>query len=186
MWGGVSPSLILGISNWEDFIIEDLFDVYTGGDLILSNIDVGKIPIASNSCENNNIAAFTQKIENRKLFNHNYSISIADRGKFWSFIQGVDFYIGTRAKALECKKKDISIGTLCFISTIINKESFKYSYGRNCCSHLPDMIIKLPIQRDDKGNPIIDTTKQYSHNGYIPDWNFMEKYIKSLPYGDRI
>ena len=49
-----------------------------------------------------------------------------------------------------------------------------------------DFSIKLPIQRDDKGNPIIDSDKTYSEKGFIPDWQFMENYIKSLPYSDRI
>lgn len=35
-------------------------------------------------------------------------------------------------------------------------------------------------------NEIIDTKRQYSKNGYIPDWKYMENYILSLPYGDRI
>ena len=49
-----------------------------------------------------------------------------------------------------------------------------------------DDILKLPIQYDDKDNPIIDDCKKYSDKGYIPDWKFMEEYMKSLPYSDRI
>ena len=49
-----------------------------------------------------------------------------------------------------------------------------------------DFSIKLPIQRDDRGKPIVDADKKYSVNGYIPDWQFMDDYIKSLPYSDRI
>ena len=36
------------------------------------------------------------------------------------------------------------------------------------------------------GSPLLDETHKYSDEGYIPDWDYMEKYIKSLPYGDRI
>lgn len=46
--------------------------------------------------------------------------------------------------------------------------------------------MKLPIQRDDKGEPIIDVNKNYSIKGYVPDWDFMENYMKMLPYSDRI
>ena len=28
--------------------------------------------------------------------------------------------------------------------------------------------------------------KVYSDEGYIPDWEYMENFIKSLPFGDRI
>ncbi len=177
----------LDIDNWEEFTVNKLFDIYTGGDLIMSELEVGSIPVASNSCENNNIAFYSSNINGRKLFNHQTSISIADRGCFYAFVQPKDFYIATRVKALVVKDKiNIAIKQLCFMATIINQESFKFSYGRNCCANLPYIKIKLPIQRDNKGNPIIDNNNTYSDKGYIPDWQFMEDYINFLPYSDKI
>jgi hypothetical protein len=32
----------------------------------------------------------------------------------------------------------------------------------------------------------MDDKCTYSENGYVPDWQFMEEYIKALPYGDRL
>ena len=43
-----------------------------------------------------------------------------------------------------------------------------------------DCILSLPIQTDTEGNPIVDIDCKYHPNGYIPDWNFMEKYIKAI------
>ena len=40
----------------------------------------------------------------------------------------------------------------------------------------------LPVVKDDKNAPIIDKTCKYSDEGYVPDWQFMENYIKSLHY----
>jgi len=62
----------------------------------------------------------------------------------------------------------------------------KNTYGRKWKKTLPTTVIKLPIQRDSNGNPVIDDNRTYSDNGYIPDWQFMEDYINSLPYSDRI
>lgn len=90
----------LGVKDWKDFYIEKLFDVFIGGDLIISETEEGNIPVASNSCENNNIAFFAAPILNRKLFDSKLSINIADRGKFWAFVQPLDFYIGTRVNTL--------------------------------------------------------------------------------------
>ena len=74
-----------------------------------------------------------------------------------------------------------------FISTILNIEDYRYSYGRaRILAKLKDEIIKLPIIHNEDGSPVIDETYQYSEKGYIPDWQWMEDYIKSLPYGDRI
>ena len=73
-----------------------------------------------------------------------------------------------------------------FLVSILDKEKFKYSYGRKYRAHINEVVIKLPIQRNISGLPVIDTSKKYSKEGYLPDWTFMENYIKSLPYGDRL
>ena len=44
----------------------------------------------------------------------------------------------------------------------------------------------LPAKYNLNKTVFIDETKKYSDEGYVPDWEFMESYIKSLPYGDRI
>ncbi len=171
----------LNVNEWKPFRIDAIFDIYTGGDLIMGEIDEGEIPIASNSSENNNIAAYTDYIPNRKLFDHTKSISIADRGKFWAFIQPKDFYLATRVKGLVCKDYNIlSSYQMAFIVSVINQESFKFSYGRNCCANLPNIEISLPIKRNSDGKPFIDSTYIYSQEGFIPDWDYMEEFMKSL------
>ena len=42
--------------------------------------------------------------------------------------------------------------------------------------------LKLPIQKETNGEPILDVSKRYSDSGFIPDWDFMENFIKSLKY----
>lgn len=73
-----------------------------------------------------------------------------------------------------------------FLVSILDKEKFKYSYGRKYRAHINEVMIRLPIQKNIEGLPIIDNSKKYSKDGYLPDWTFMENYIKALPYGDRI
>ena len=73
-----------------------------------------------------------------------------------------------------------------FLVSILDKEKFKYSYGRKYRAHINEVMIRLPIQKNMEGLPIIDNSKKYSKEGYLPDWTFMENYIKALPYGDRI
>lgn len=53
-----------------------------------------------------------------------------------------------------------------FLTTIINIEQYRYNYGIKCSqTRIKNIKIKLPV--DSKGDP---------------DWQFMEDYIKSLPY----
>jgi hypothetical protein len=47
-------------------------------------------------------------------------------------------------------------------------------------------IIKLPVKHNPDGTIYVDDKCTYSENGYVPDWRFMEDYIRSLPYGDRL
>ncbi|MCR4658824.1 MAG: N-6 DNA methylase [Bacteroidales bacterium] len=57
-----------------------------------------------------------------------------------------------------------------FLVTIINLEQYRYNYGLKCNqTRIKNIKIKLPIDPD--GNP---------------DWQFMENYIKSLPYSKNL
>lgn len=73
-----------------------------------------------------------------------------------------------------------------FLATVYSQERPKYSFGRKWKTHLADTEVKLPILHDANGAPVIDDSHEYSDEGFVPDWHFMEHYIKSLPYGDRL
>lgn len=49
--------------------------------------------------------------------------------------------------------------------------------------HLKDTETMLPIVLNPNGLPYIGEIKGYSELGYVHNWQFMEKYIISLPYG---
>lgn len=56
-----------------------------------------------------------------------------------------------------------------FICAVLIQEKYRYSYGRKwVLENMRSTVIKLPAYQGK------------------PDFNFMENYIKSLPYGDRI
>lgn len=150
--------------EWREFKISEIFNVYTGGDLILSKIKKGNIPIISHSVLNNGISSWSLPIKDRKIFNYKTTISLADRGNFFAFTQMQNFYIGTRVKALEIKY-NVDFDVLKFICVCINKQSDRFSYGRNCCANIEFLNITLPI--DSKGSP---------------NWQFMEDYIKHIEY----
>lgn len=57
-----------------------------------------------------------------------------------------------------------------FLCTLIEKEKYRWTYGRKWRpKRMPDSLIKLPIDK----------------NG-CPDWNYMEEYIKALPYSGNL
>ena len=78
----------------------------------------------------------------------------------------------------KCRYVKINAYNGIFIETILDTERPKYSFGRSWTgSRLYQTQIKLPARenKDEKGNTI-----------YEPDWQYMEDYIKSLPYADLI
>jgi hypothetical protein len=139
----------------------NLFNIHTGGDLIISRIEKGDIPIISHSISNNGVAGYTATLNGKKLFNRTTTISLADRGNFYAFVQKMDFYIGTRVKALEAKFPNCNSYILQFICPMINKQSAKFSYGNNATSGVEQITIMLPIT-----------------NREIPDYEYMEQYMR--------
>lgn len=60
-----------------------------------------------------------------------------------------------------------------FLVSLLDLERPKFSFGRKRKKTLANTEIKLPAKLNSK-------------NEYEPDWQFMEEYIKSLPYSDVI
>lgn len=61
-----------------------------------------------------------------------------------------------------------------FLATILCQERFRYSFGRSWTGNrLLNTTIRLPAKLNAQGK-------------YEPDWQYMENYVKSLPYGDII
>ncbi len=67
-----------------------------------------------------------------------------------------------------------------FLATVYSMERPKYSFGRKWKTHLKNTEVLLPIKYEEKNQPYIDKSKKYSSDGYVPDWEYMEKYIKTL------
>lgn len=161
----------LNIDSWQEFKVGDYFDVYlSSGDLKIDACEPGKIPLVSSGATNNGIVGYVDDKGDGKaqIFKAN---SITVDMFCNAFYQNNDYYAVShgRVNILYPKFKcNPLIG--CFICSVINNERFKYSYGRAVYSdEISRMVIKLPTTLDN-----------------VPDWGFMENYIKSLPYGDRI
>ncbi len=176
------------VNQRKEFMIEKLFDVQLSKwDIKLDEVDEWNIPLIS-SWETTNWVVWyiTEKWDwKAKIFGGN-RITL---DMFCNvFYQHEDFYSVShwRVNILNPKFRLNNFIWL-FISTIINKEQFKWSYWRAVYSdESKNMIIKLPIVRDINWSPIIDKNKEFSDEWYIPDREFMENYIKNLPYWDRI
>lgn len=150
----------LNVSKWKSFEIGKVFKLERGTEII-GELEEGKNPLISASETQNGVAKFVKN--GHKMFSS--SLTIANNGSVGaSFFQDNDFFATPDVTILTNNK--INKYNAMFISTIISKERYRFSYGRKWGNEkMKKSQIKLP------------TTPQGE-----PDWEFMENYIKSLPY----
>ena len=145
--------------KWKYFNYEKIFNSNLRGKrLIADHREEGNVLYFSASEFNN---GWTDSIAN-PLFKEKDSIIYTTFGDAY-YIQG-EFTASDEVTIFKDRKLNIYTGL--FISTVMTKNKYKYSFGRKAFKNkwINDLI-PLPV---DKHNNI--------------DWKFMEDYIKSLPY----
>lgn len=182
---GAAESLSLGVDKWKEFNLSDVFIAETGNTDITQELltDDGEIVVSAG--EGNTGVIGRCSVEAR-IFPKN-TITLDMFG--FAFPRPYEYKMVTHARifSLSVKKHIMSCKQSIFMATMLNNSGYKYAYGRMCSwERVKNDTISLPIQRDASGNPVIDPDKKYSDKGYIPDWDFMERYIDSLPYSDKI
>ncbi len=137
--------------TWQSFKLGDLFEIYTGRDIIIGQTQQGDIPLVSHQHENNGITKTIKEIHNRTIFNYKQTIALADRGVFLATTQNKDFHIGTRVKALVFKNGEQDKKTRLFFTTCINKNQIMFlDYSSNATNKLPNLTISLPTNQHGK------------------------------------
>lgn len=183
----------LEASNWKKFKVSDLFDVKGTKTTKLDDLELaglGIYPYVTTQAVDNGVAGYYN------IFTEEGNVITADSAVigFCSY-QEKPFSASDHVEKLIPKFKMNKFNGL-FIVTMLNKENYRYSYGRKFNqTKIRETYIKLPAkqklgengellfeQKTENGMLIDDLTKPL----YTPDWQFMENYIKSLPYSDLI
>ena len=142
----------------------------------------GYLPFVSRTDENNGVDCYVSEDDFSNVEKGN-AITIGDTTSTIAY-HSTPFVNGDHIIVIRADWLNKYVGM--FIVSLLKKERFRYSYGR---AFLMDSIkstrLLLPILCAD-GKPVMDNTHKFSDDGFIPDWGWMEKYIKSLPYSDRI
>ena len=156
-------------SNWKYFKLKELFNYNRGHTLNIENKDIfkGEIPCINGSAENNGILCFlSQEITNEGFeLQPCPSLSLSRVGNSGqTFLQTKPYFIADNAFSLVLKTSQ-SKEVYLFLSTILNRERFKYSYGRTISiKKYLETEIKLPCNNEE------------------PDWKYMDDFIKTLNY----
>ena len=174
----LGQALELNVSKWKYFLLKDICVVSMGNkmDAIAMTSDNPEYNFVGRSEDNNGVAMKVDAVydDNNTLIKPYPAgcITVALGGSLGStYLQKEPFYTSQNVSVLQFPE-NVSDGAKLFICALIHNESrYKYfPFGRELNTHIrKDFGFTLPVDSD--GNP---------------DWQFMEDYIKSLPYGDRL
>ncbi|MBO4856104.1 MAG: restriction endonuclease subunit S [Bacilli bacterium] len=166
----------IDFNNWQTFRVSDVFKPFINGKgLTQQEIDdnPGDLIAVQSSSEKNAVMGYISREfceeQKYKIINQP-CLTVARSGSagFVSF-QNDGCVIGDSAKALILKNDSANKFHYLFLRTILMANFYKFAYGRKV---KVDQYMKMKIMLPAK-------------NGE-PDWDYMEQFIKSLPYSDRI
>lgn len=181
-----SNKLGLNTDTWKFFRYDEIFKIHKGFyNKKPEENPNGEIPFIGATDSNNGITSFHDliTIENssktgdipnapmkEKLFSEN-CITVSNNGSVgYAFYQNKQFTCTHDVNPLYLKGRDLNPFIAIFLCTVIEMERFRWAYGRKWRPvRMPSSIIKLPAILNADGN-------------YEPDWQWMENYIKGLPY----
>ena len=154
--------------SWKYYTLDTLFRFVKGKRLTKENILPGNVNFLGAISENNGIR---EKIETDYFWEPNcitvnYNGSVGE-----AFYQSEPFWASDDVNVLYAKDFwTLNKYTAMFIITVIKANKYRFGYGRKwTLDKMKDTMIKLPSKKDG-----------------TPDFDYMESYIKMLPYSDRI
>ena len=163
----------LNTQSWKYFLLKDICDISMGNKLDARDMttDDPVYNFVGRSESDNGISLIVDKVETVEPYPAG-CITVALGGSLGStYLQVKPFYTSQNVSVLKFSD-EVSDHAKLFLCTLIHNETlYKYfPFGRELNSHIRnDFGFTLPV--NFKGEP---------------DWQFMENYIKALPYGDRI
>ena len=164
----------INISNWKKFHLYDLFEIESGSklDRVKMKENNPTINFVGRSGINNGVTAIVDRIDGIEPYKAGYlTLSLGGAYLGSCFVQSKDFYTSQNVVVL-IPKVEMNIYVKQFIASIIFKEGNTHykAFIDELNKHIKkDFEFPLPVT--EKGNI---------------DYNFMEKYIKSIPFGNKI
>jgi len=160
--------LPLKTEDWDYFNLVDLFDVSASSDPLITELTIGgKIPYISSTERNNGVYEYVEEVPT----NNGNTITANRGGSVGFFFYQPKNYLATPVDVrILTPKFQLNKYIGLFLTTILKQEKFKFNYSRKMgTDRLNRIKIKLPTTKDKQ-----------------PDFEYMENYIKSLPYSSAI
>lgn len=157
----------LDVSKWKLFRYCDIFEIKRGESKYLQDMFSGKYPYVSATSTNNGISGYANAYNTSgNIIVINYDGSIGE-----AFYHNCKIFASEKVVTLSLIDHTLNKYIAFFLITLIQKEKYRFNYGLKWSvnSRMLLSTIKLPVTPNGK-----------------PDYAFMERYIKSLPYSSSI
>lgn len=160
----IRDSVNFDINLWKEFKISEFFEIERGERLVISDRLAGTIPLITAGKEN---MGFSNYISNSELKVYNNAITI---DMFFNcFFRDYNFKADDNIHILVPKFVEFNKYIALFIISVLKINQYKFSYGRQFrFKHIENTFLKLPVKNEE------------------PNWEYMESFMKSVPYSDKL
>jgi len=152
-------------NNWQEFNFDDVFIVSRGKRLVKLDQITGNIAYISSSKKNNGVDNYILPPNYMKIYKN--ALTLNNSGSVgYCFYHSYKFVASDHCTVIQIKNKKIKLNNYIslFLKPIIESMKSKYNFAREINNErLKKEKVLLPVA-----------------NGKIPDWEFMENYIKNL------
>lgn len=159
----------LNVKSWKNFKITELFEIKKGERLIKEERINGNVPLITATSENNGVVdyiSYDEFKDSKKIFQNKLTVDMF----FNVFYHNYEYFSDDNVHTLIPKNASLNKYVCLFLATTLKKLQYKYDFGRQVRLQRLDFDgIKLPVDKNKN-----------------PDWQFMENYIKSLPYSSNL
>lgn len=196
--------LVTGLNDYE--LTEDEKEIYNK-DIILKNFNIDnvfekiktkRLPYTANELKEKHdniycLPALTAGIENQGLscyvpkkdatvLKNVVSVSANGANTGAMFYQPNEFTVLQDGYAIKYKDENIELTKNMYLYLITCMQKVikgNYNWSKKAgWERIRKSEISLPIKLDENNNPLIDRNSTYHKDGYIPDFTYMEKYIR--------
>ena len=162
-----NQQMSFNVSDWQWFRYDTLFDIAKGKRLTKADMILGPIPFIGATEYDNGVTA---SIDQDHHIHPGNTITVSYNGSVgMAFYQPIDFFACDDVNVFYPKFK-LNRYVAMFLVTLVEMEQYRFNYGRKWTREkMEQSLLKLPVKPDG-----------------TPDWEFMENYIKSLPYSGNL
>ncbi len=161
-------NLELNTQNWKWFCYDNIFNISRGASS--DEISDNKTLLIGASQNHN---GSNEEFNNYNPYYNDIKITVGNGGNTGcgqAFLQNLPFNAKSTVNILDLKNYKLNNFIGIFVVTLIKLEQFKFNFGRGwSLERMKKSQIKLPATTQGE-----------------PDWQFMENYIKSLPYSSSL